>query len=222
MAHSKVPVKRLQSSQNPNANIKKHTNDALALTQFKPHQPRIDKCLFSVPTHSTCGPLTQVLPHSLPIYPSISFHLLFPLLFDSCNSCNDRDELGLSGVSAVSACICKYTIESVFYLIPGFSQCVHSPFSLQLLLLMLLAMPEALSSASEVDLPVSSALLSLPFYLLCLLLFSVHMLLCTSAESACYFCSLSWGLVFGAVALSSALLCILVSMAAGKGAKPPW
>lgn len=99
---------------------------------------------------------------------------------------------------------------------------MRSSFSLQLLLLLLLAMPEALSGASEVDLPVSSALLSLPFYLLCLLLFSVHMLLCTSAESACYFCSLSWGLVFGAVALSSALLCILVSMAAGKGAKPPW
>uniref|UniRef100_A0A8C7W611 Phosphatidylinositol glycan anchor biosynthesis class G (EMM blood group) n=1 Tax=Oncorhynchus mykiss TaxID=8022 RepID=A0A8C7W611_ONCMY len=82
-----------------------------------------------------------------------------------------------------------------------------------LLLLLLLAMPEALSSASEVDLPVSSALLSLPFYLLCLLLSSVHVLVCTSAESSCYFCSLSWGLVFGAVALSSALLCILVSMA---------
>ncbi|XP_035600561.1 GPI ethanolamine phosphate transferase 2-like [Oncorhynchus keta] len=91
----------------------------------------------------------------------------------------------------------------------------------QFLLLLLLAMPEALSGASEVDLPVSSALLSLPFYLLCLLLFSVHMLVCTSAESVCYFCSLPWGLVFGAVALSSALLCILVSMAARKGAKPP-
>ncbi|CAB1337396.1 unnamed protein product, partial [Coregonus sp. 'balchen'] len=91
----------------------------------------------------------------------------------------------------------------------------------KLLLLLLLAMPEALSSASEVDLPVSSALLSLPFYLLCLLLSSVHVLVCTSAESSCYFCSLSWGLVFGAVALSSALLCILISMAARRGAKPP-
>uniref|UniRef100_A0A8C7H2J2 Phosphatidylinositol glycan anchor biosynthesis class G (EMM blood group) n=1 Tax=Oncorhynchus kisutch TaxID=8019 RepID=A0A8C7H2J2_ONCKI len=85
-----------------------------------------------------------------------------------------------------------------------------------LLLLLLLAMPEALSSASEVDLPVSSALLSLPFYLLCLLLSSVHVLVCTSAESSCYFCSLSWGLVFGAVALSSALLCILLSMGVGS------
>ncbi|KAM9414207.1 GPI ethanolamine phosphate transferase 2-like [Salvelinus alpinus] len=102
-----------------------------------------------------------------------------------------------------------------------YSMVVGMVLVFQLLLLLLLAMPEALSGASEVDLPVSSALLSLPFYLLCLLLFSVHMLVCTSAESACYFCSLSWGLVFGAVVLSSGLLCILVSMAARKGAKPP-
>lgn len=92
------------------------------------------------------------------------------------------------------------------------------PFSpslpaLKLLLILLLAMPEALSGAAAVDLPVLSALLSLPFYLLCLLLASVHVLVCTSAESSCYFCSLSWGLVFTAVAFSSAMFCILVSMA---------
>lgn len=95
---------------------------------------------------------------------------------------------------------------------------------LQLLLLLLLAMPEALRGTAEVELPVSSALLSLPFYLLCLLFFSVHVLVCTSAESSCYFCSVSWGLVFMAVAFSSALLCILGSMATRRlplGAKPP-
>ncbi|XP_042274748.1 GPI ethanolamine phosphate transferase 2 [Thunnus maccoyii] len=86
-------------------------------------------------------------------------------------------------------------------------------FVFQLLLVLLLAMPEALSGAALVDLPVFSALLSLPFYLLCLLLASVHVLVCTSAESSCYFCSLSWGLVFAAVAFSSAMFCILVSMA---------
>lgn len=93
-----------------------------------------------------------------------------------------------------------------------------SPFfpsllALKLLLVLLLAMPEALSGEAAVDLPVLSALLSLPFYLLCLLLASVHVLVCTSAESSCYFCSLSWGLVFAAVAFSSAMFCILVSMA---------
>lgn len=74
-------------------------------------------------------------------------------------------------------------------------------------------MPEALSAEAAVDLPILSALLSLPFYLLCLLLASVHVLVCTSAESSCYFCSLSWGLVFAAVAFSAAMFCILVSMA---------
>lgn len=88
-----------------------------------------------------------------------------------------------------------------------------SLLAFKLLLVLLLAMPEALSSAAAVDLPILSALLSLPFYLLCLLLASVHVLVCTSAESSCYFCSLSWGLVFAAVAFSSAMFCILVSIA---------
>lgn len=87
---------------------------------------------------------------------------------------------------------------------------------LKLLLILLLTMPEALSAEAVVDLPVVSALLSLPFYLLCLLLASVHVLVCTSATSSCYFCTLSWGLVFAAVAFSSAMFCILVSMAARR------
>ncbi|TWW55803.1 Translation factor GUF1, mitochondrial [Takifugu flavidus] len=86
-------------------------------------------------------------------------------------------------------------------------------FVFQLLMILLLAMPEALSADAAVDLPVASALLSLPFYLLCLLLASVHVLVCTSATSSCYFCTLSWGLVFVVVAFSSAMFCILISMA---------
>lgn len=86
----------------------------------------------------------------------------------------------------------------------------------QLLLVLLLAMPEALSGSAAVDLPVLSSLFSLPFYLLCLLLASVHVLVCTSAESSCYFCSLSWGLVFAAVAFSSAMFCILISFLAQR------
>ncbi|XP_075899504.1 GPI ethanolamine phosphate transferase 2, catalytic subunit [Nelusetta ayraudi] len=89
-------------------------------------------------------------------------------------------------------------------------------FVFQLLLVLVLAMPEALSAEAVVDLPVLSALLSLPFYLLCLLLASVHVLVCTSAESTCYFCSLSWALVFAAVAFSSAMFCILISLAARR------
>eukprot|EP00066_Takifugu_rubripes_P019443 XP_011608709.1 PREDICTED: GPI ethanolamine phosphate transferase 2 [Takifugu rubripes] len=86
-------------------------------------------------------------------------------------------------------------------------------FVFQLLMILLLAMPEALSADAAVDLPVASALLSLPFYLLCLLLASVHVLVCTSATSSCYYCTLSWGLVFVVVAFSSAMFCILISMA---------
>ncbi|KAM8909655.1 GPI ethanolamine phosphate transferase 2 isoform 5-T5 [Spinachia spinachia] len=93
-----------------------------------------------------------------------------------------------------------------------YSMVAGTVFVFQLLLVLLLAMPEALSGEAAVDLPVLSALLSLPFYLLCLLLASVHVLVCTSAESSCYFCSLSWGLVFAAVAFSSAMFCILISM----------
>ncbi|XP_061581842.1 GPI ethanolamine phosphate transferase 2 [Cololabis saira] len=94
-----------------------------------------------------------------------------------------------------------------------YSMIVGMVFIFQLLLVLLLAMPEALSGSATVDFPVFSSLLSLPFYLLCLLLASVHVLVCTSAESSCYFCSLSWGLVFAAVAFSSAMFCILISIA---------
>ncbi|KAM6980233.1 GPI ethanolamine phosphate transferase 2 isoform 2-T2 [Aplochiton taeniatus] len=94
-----------------------------------------------------------------------------------------------------------------------YSMVVGMLLLLQLLLVLLLALPEALSGAAEVDVPVLSSLLSLPFYLLCLLLSSVHVLVCTSTESSCYFCSLSWGLVVAAAAFSAALGCILLSMA---------
>ncbi|KAG9338530.1 hypothetical protein JZ751_025586 [Albula glossodonta] len=87
---------------------------------------------------------------------------------------------------------------------------------LQVLLLLLLAMPEALSGAGEVDVPLASALLSLPFYLLCLLCCSIHVLLCTSSDNTCYLCDLSWGLVIAAIACSSALFCVLLTLAAKK------
>ncbi|XP_030622254.1 GPI ethanolamine phosphate transferase 2 isoform X2 [Chanos chanos] len=94
-----------------------------------------------------------------------------------------------------------------------YSMIVGMIFIIQVLLLLLLAMPEALSGQARVDLPVASALLSLPFYLLCLLFSSVHVLVCTSAGGSCYFCSLPWALVFSAIVFSSALLCTLVVMA---------
>ncbi|XP_031607290.1 GPI ethanolamine phosphate transferase 2 [Oreochromis aureus] len=114
----------------------------------------------------------------------------------------------LEALAAMSAALSKQLGKYDMY-----SMIAGMVFVFQLLLVLLLAMPEALSGAAAVDLPILSALLSLPFYLLCLLLASVHVLVCTSAESSCYFCSLSWGLVFTAVAFSSAMFCILVSIA---------
>ncbi|XP_045886634.1 GPI ethanolamine phosphate transferase 2 isoform X3 [Micropterus dolomieu] len=114
----------------------------------------------------------------------------------------------LEALAAISSALSKQLGKYDMY-----SMIAGMVFVFQLLLVLLLAMPEALSGEAAVDLPVLSALLSLPFYLLCLLLASVHVLVCTSAENSCYFCSLSWGLVFVAVAFSSAMFCILVSMA---------
>ncbi|XP_061642846.1 GPI ethanolamine phosphate transferase 2 isoform X2 [Phyllopteryx taeniolatus] len=105
--------------------------------------------------------------------------------------------------SALSKQLGKYDV---------YSMIAGMVFVFQLLLVLLLAMPEALSGSASVDLPVISALLSLPFYLLCLLLASVHVLVCTSTESSCYFCSLSWGLVFAAIAFSSAMSCLMLYM----------
>ncbi|KPP78626.1 hypothetical protein Z043_101859 [Scleropages formosus] len=83
----------------------------------------------------------------------------------------------------------------------------------QVLLLLLLATPEALSGGARVELPLGSALLSLPFYLLCLLCTSVHMLVCTSTENSCYLCGLPWSFAVAAIVVVSATLCLLVTMA---------
>ncbi|CAG5992896.1 unnamed protein product [Menidia menidia] len=114
----------------------------------------------------------------------------------------------LEALSAMSAALSKQLGKYDMY-----SMIAGMVFVFQLLLFLLLALPEALSGEAIVDLPILSSMLSLPFYLLCLLLASVHVLVCTSTESSCYFCSLSWGLVFAAVALSSAMFCILINMA---------
>ncbi|XP_055034649.2 GPI ethanolamine phosphate transferase 2 [Misgurnus anguillicaudatus] len=89
-------------------------------------------------------------------------------------------------------------------------------FLLQVLGLLLLAMPEALSRDAIVDVPLAASLFSLPFYLLCLLGAALHVLICTSAGGLCYLCSLPWVLVFTAILLSSALMCALVAMAARR------
>ncbi|XP_076143663.1 GPI ethanolamine phosphate transferase 2, catalytic subunit [Alosa pseudoharengus] len=101
-----------------------------------------------------------------------------------------------------------------------YSMVVGTVLLVQMLLLLLLAMPEALSGAAVVDVPVGVALTSLPFYLLCLLCAALHVALCTSANASCYFCGLPWALVFAAIACFAALACALVTMAARRLAPP--
>lgn len=97
-----------------------------------------------------------------------------------------------------------------------YSMIIAMTFILQVLFLLLLAMPEALSRDAVVDVPLASSLLSLPFYLLCLFGSALHVLVCTSAGGPCYLCSLPWVLVFSVILLSSAFTCALVGMAARR------
>ncbi|KAJ8262471.1 hypothetical protein GJAV_G00166840 [Gymnothorax javanicus] len=93
-----------------------------------------------------------------------------------------------------------------------YSMIVGMILVLQVLLFLLLAMPEALSRGSGVDVPLMSALLSLPFYMLWLLCCSIHVLVCTSAVKSCYLCSLPWALGLAAITTISAMICVLLSM----------
>nr|XP_020670568.1 GPI ethanolamine phosphate transferase 2 isoform X1 [Pogona vitticeps] len=91
-----------------------------------------------------------------------------------------------------------------------YSMIVGTVIVLEVLLLLLLSIPKALSSRAELELPLSP-LCSLLFYLMCLLLCAVHVVVCTSTESLCYFCSISWLTAIGVIVLMSGLLCVLLS-----------
>lgn len=78
-------------------------------------------------------------------------------------------------------------------------------------MLLLLSIPQALSNKAELEVPLWSPVFSLLFYLVFLVLSALHVIVCTSAESSCYFCGLSWLTAGGVMALISALLCAVVS-----------
>ncbi|XP_074923512.1 GPI ethanolamine phosphate transferase 2, catalytic subunit isoform X4 [Chelonoidis abingdonii] len=92
-----------------------------------------------------------------------------------------------------------------------YSMMVGTVIVLEVLLLLLLCMPKALSSRAEFEVPLSPPLFSLLFYLMCLMLCAVHVIVCTSAESLCYFCSISWLMAVGVMMLISALMCVILS-----------
>ncbi|XP_049645937.1 GPI ethanolamine phosphate transferase 2 isoform X2 [Suncus etruscus] len=92
-----------------------------------------------------------------------------------------------------------------------YSMVVGMAVILEVLTLLLLSVPQALSSRAEVEVPLLSPVFSLLFYLMFLFFLAVHVIVCTSAETSCYFCSLSWLMAAGVMFLISALLCALVS-----------
>nr|XP_033772681.1 GPI ethanolamine phosphate transferase 2 isoform X2 [Geotrypetes seraphini] len=93
-----------------------------------------------------------------------------------------------------------------------YSMMVGSAIILEVLFLLLLSIPNALSSSAELDVPLSSPFFSLLFYLMCLLLSAVHVIVCTSTENSCYFCTISWLIAIGVMIFISGLLCVILSL----------
>ncbi|XP_015685389.1 GPI ethanolamine phosphate transferase 2-like, partial [Protobothrops mucrosquamatus] len=82
---------------------------------------------------------------------------------------------------------------------------------LEVLFLLLLSLPKALSSRAEFEMPHSS-LCSLMFYLMCLIWSAIHVVVCTSTESLCYFCSIPWLIAAGIIMLASGLFWVIISL----------
>ncbi|KAM9586868.1 GPI ethanolamine phosphate transferase 2 isoform 2-T2 [Morphnus guianensis] len=104
-----------------------------------------------------------------------------------------------------------------------YSMMVGTVIIMEVLLLLLLSLPKALSSQAEFEVSLSPPLFSLLFYLMCLMLCAVHVIVCTSAESSCYFCSMSWLTAVGVMMLISALMCSILSTIAKifENSRPP-
>ncbi|XP_056430891.1 GPI ethanolamine phosphate transferase 2 [Hyla sarda] len=113
----------------------------------------------------------------------------------------------LEALQKLSSSLSKQVAEYDIY-----SMTVGAIITLEMFFLLILAIPSALSSKAEFDLPLASPVFSLFFYLTCLVLAAVHVVVCTSAENMCFFCSISWMMVMGIMVLMSALLCILLSI----------
>nr|XP_045375433.1 GPI ethanolamine phosphate transferase 2 isoform X5 [Camelus bactrianus] len=92
-----------------------------------------------------------------------------------------------------------------------YSMVVGTVVVLEVLTLLLLSVPQALSSKAELDVPLLSPVFSLLFYLVLLVLSALHVIVCTSAGSRCYLCSLSWPAAGGVMVLISTLLCAVTS-----------
>ncbi|OCU00428.1 hypothetical protein XELAEV_18006205mg [Xenopus laevis] len=102
-----------------------------------------------------------------------------------------------------------------------YSMTIGAVIALEILFLLLLSIPNALSSRAEFDVPLSSLLFSLLFYMMCLVLSAIHVIVFTSSESMCFFCSISWILALGIIMFISALSCIVFSTLGKMLSKSP-
>nr|XP_027796557.1 GPI ethanolamine phosphate transferase 2 isoform X2 [Marmota flaviventris] len=92
-----------------------------------------------------------------------------------------------------------------------YSMAVGTVVVLEVLTLLLLSSPQALRRGADLEVPLRSPVFSLLFYLVFLVLSAIHVIVCTSATSSCYLCSLPWLVAGGLMVLVSALLCAIVS-----------
>ncbi|XP_078066198.1 GPI ethanolamine phosphate transferase 2, catalytic subunit isoform X1 [Mustelus asterias] len=92
-----------------------------------------------------------------------------------------------------------------------YSMIVGTIIVVEVIFLLILSTPEALGSTAEFEVSVSSPFYSLLFYLLCLMFAAIHVVVCTSLKTSCYFCNISWLLVATVIVLISALQCVLLS-----------
>lgn len=113
----------------------------------------------------------------------------------------------LEALKKLSSTLSKQVAEYDIY-----SMTVGAIITLEIFFLLLLSVPNALGNKAEFDLPLASPLFSLFFYLTCLVLAAVHVIVCTSSENTCFFCSISWLLAIGIMILISALFCIILSI----------
>ncbi|KAG8594441.1 hypothetical protein GDO81_001205 [Engystomops pustulosus] len=113
----------------------------------------------------------------------------------------------LEALQKLSASLSKQVVEYDIY-----SMTVGAIITLEMFFLLLICVPSALSSKAEFDLPLASPIFSLFFYMTCLVLAAVHVIVCTSTENMCFFCSISWMMAMAIMVLIAALLCVLLSV----------
>ncbi|XP_053558727.1 GPI ethanolamine phosphate transferase 2 [Bombina bombina] len=113
----------------------------------------------------------------------------------------------LEALEKLSSSLSKQVAEYDMY-----SMAIGAVITLEIFGLLVLCLPNALSSRAEFDFPLLSPLFSLLFYMICLLLSAVHVIVCTSTPNVCFFCSISWVIAIGIMMLISAFFCIIVSV----------